>query len=429
MSTPEAPTSPQRPSNPNRPTSVRSTIRSLVWSVYVPSFLLSFGQGILIPVLPGFAKQEMAAAIGLVGLVIAARHIGTMIFDVPAGIFVTRLGLRRTMIAGVVLFGVASIWAGLSPNITSLIAARVLTGISFALWSLSRHTYIATAVPMDVRGRALSLFGGISRIATILGPLLGGILAEYVGIQVPFFAQAGVAIATLIVVLATTRSMTEPPRAKSRPNIFRELGGVVTRHRRDFATAGVAAVMLQFLRAGREFLIPVWGGEIGLGEAKIGYVLTASSTIDSMLFPIVGFSMDRWGRKSTGLPAFVIMAIAIALIPVTGSFGALMAVGLLAGFGNGLSSGFVLVMGTDLAPKENPGEFLGVWRLISDTGGATGPIAIGGIAQVVTLGVASVATGGIGIFGALMLIFVVKETMNRTPRDPRTPITERSKPG
>ena len=426
MSPPEAPENPEaRPTSHGR-SSVRSTIRALVWSVYVPSFLLSVGQGILIPVLPGFAKQEMAATIGLIGVVIAARHIGTMIFDVPAGILVTRLGLRRTMLGGVILFGIAAVWAGVSPNVTSLIAARLLAGVSFALWSISRHTYIASAVPIDVRGRALSLFGGISRIATILGPLLGGVLAEYVGIRVPFFAQAAVAVLTLVVVLATTKNMTEPARSKARHNVFAELGTVVKRHRRDFATAGVAAVSLQFLRAGREFLIPVWGGELGLGEAKIGYIATASFAIDSMLFPIVGYSMDKWGRKSTGLPAFVVLALAIALIPLTGSFGALLAVGLLAGLGNGLSSGFVLIMGTDLSPKENPGEFLGVWRLISDTGGASGPIAIGGIAQIVTLGVASLATAGVGVFGTLMLIFVVKETMTRTSRRTVVPPTKKN---
>jgi len=297
-----------------------------------------------------------------------------------------------------------------------LIIARLLTGVSFALWSISRHTYIAAVVPIEVRGRTLSLFGGISRIATILGPLLGGILAEYVGIKVPFFAQAIVAVLTLAVVLSTTKDMVEPTRSKAHNNVFAELGTVMKRHRRDFATAGVAAVTLQFIRAGREFIIPVWGGELGLGEAKIGYIATASFAIDSMLFPIVGYSMDKWGRKSTGIPAFIVLSLAIALIPLTGSFGALLAVGLLAGLGNGLSSGFVLIMGTDLSPKENPGEFLGVWRLISDTGGASGPIAIGGIAQVVTLGVASIATAGVGVFGTLMLIFVVRETITRTSK-------------
>jgi hypothetical protein len=42
-------------------------------------------------------------------------------------------------------------------------------------------------------------------------------------------------------------------------------------------------------------------------------------------------------------------------------------------------------------------------------------VVIGGIAQIVTLGVASVATAGVGVLGILMLVFVVKETMSRTP--------------
>jgi len=396
-------------------TSVRSTVRSLIWSVYAPSFLLSIGQGILIPVLPGFAKEEMAASIGLIGLVVAARYIGTMIFDVPAGILVGRIGLRKTMTAGVLLFGIAAIWAGMSPNFSSLMAARLLAGASYALWSISRHSYIAAVVPMDVRGRALALFGGLSRIATILGPLIGGILAEFVGIRVPFFAQATVAIFTLLMILVTAKNMVEPQQTGMRRNVFKELGSVISTHRSDFATAGVAAIALQFLRSGREFLIPVWGEEIGLGKDQIGYIATISFAVDSMMFPLVGYSMDRWGRKSTGIPAFLVLGMAIALIPQTGTFGALLAVGLLAGLGNGLSSGFVLITGTDLSPKNNPGGFLGVWRFISDTGGASGPVAIGGLAQIVTLGVASLATAGIGAFGAFMLIFIVKETMTRTP--------------
>ncbi len=397
-------------------TSVRSTVRSLMWSVYAPSFLLSFGQGILIPVLPGFAKEEMAASIGLIGLVIAARYIGTMIFDVPAGILVGRIGLRKTMTAGVLLFGIAAIWAGMSPNFSSLMAARLLAGASYALWSISRHSYIAAAVPMDVRGRALAVFGGLSRIATILGPLIGGILAEFVGIRVPFYAQATVAIFTLLMILVTAKNMVEPQQTGMRRNVFKELGSVISTHRSDFATAGVAAIALQFLRSGREFLIPVWGEEIGLGKDQIGYIATISFAVDSMMFPLVGYSMDRWGRKSTGIPAFLVLGIAVALIPQTGTFGALLAVGLLAGLGNGLSSGFVLITGTDLSPKNNPGGFLGVWRFISDTGGASGPVAIGGLAQIVTLGVASLATAGIGAVGAFMLIFIVKETMTRTPK-------------
>ncbi len=401
------------PETPKAPSSVRKTMRAIVWSVYVPSFLLSMGQGILIPVLPGFAKEEMAATVAMVGVAVAARHLGTMVFDVPAGRLVSRVGLRRTMYAGIILFGLASIWAAISPNLTSLILARLLAGASFAFWSISRQSYIAYVVPIDVRGRVLSLFGGISRIATIIGPLMGGLLAEFVGIRVPFYAQAVVALVTLVLIIWSTRSMIEPKVLGERHGMIRGITGVISRHRRDFATAGVAAIMLQFMRAAREFLIPVWGGTLGFGKDDIAYVITASSAIDSVLFPVVGVAMDRWGRKSTGIPAFVILAIAMGLIPLTGSFGALMAVGLLAGFGNGLSTGFVFTMGTDLAPRNNPGEFIGVWRFISDIGGAGGPVMIGGIAQIVSLGAAAVTTAGIGLVGAFMLITVVRETMNR----------------
>jgi len=374
------------------------------------------GQGILLPVLPGFAKEEMAATAVMVGVAVAARHFGMMAFDIPAGIMVSRVGLRRTMYAGVILFGVASLWAAVSPNLTSLILARVLAGIAFALWSISRQSYIAYTVPIDVRGRVLSLFGGISRIATIIGPLIGGLLAEFVGIRVPFYAQATVALVTLLLIVWSTRNMVEPTITGAQHGMIREISGVVSRHKRDFATAGVASIMLQFMRAAREFLIPVWGGEQGFGKDDIGYILTASSAVDAALFPLVGIAMDRWGRKSTGIPAFVILAIAMGLIPLTGSFGSLLAVGLLAGFGNGLSSGFVFTMGTDLAPRNNPGEFIGVWRFISDTGGASGPVMIGGITQVVSLAVASVTTMGVGLLGAFILVAFVKETMNRLPQ-------------
>ena len=68
--------------------------------MYAPSFLLSMGQGLLIPVLPIFARDTFGSGDLLVGFLIAARHFGTMGFDVPAGILVGRFGLNRTMILG-----------------------------------------------------------------------------------------------------------------------------------------------------------------------------------------------------------------------------------------------------------------------------------------------------------------------------------------
>ncbi len=396
-------------------TAQKFQIRSLVWSVYAPSFLLTFGQGLLIPILPIFARDEFGSSDVLIALMITARPLGTMIFDVPAGVLVGLLGLRRIMIAGILLFAAAAVLGGLSPNFTTLAVGRLIAGFSFALWSISRHVYIAQTVPVANRGRALSLFGGISRLATIIGPIAGGLLFDYVDVRAPFFAQAVVALLTGVLVLFTFRGSIDSSVRTARHNIFPVLGHTLSDNKKIFATAGVAATMLQFLRAAREFVIPLWADEQEMTGSQSGFIFGTMSVFDAAMFPLVGYIMDRWGRKFTGVPSFLVLATGFALIPLADSFGLLMAVGVLVGLGNGLSSGFVLTMGVDFAPRQNPGEFLGVWRFISDGGGASGPVAIGGVASVLALGTASVLTAGVGVLGAFVLLVFVKETLVRTP--------------
>ena len=238
---------------------------------------------------------------------------GTMGFDVPAGLLVGRFGLNRTMFAGVVLFGISAIFAGLSGNFSLLLFSRLLAGASFALWSISRHAYIASVIPNENRGKALSLFGGLGRIATIIGPLIGGILAQFVSIRAPFFFQAFIAGLTLILITTTSRNL-EFNDKKSNEGYLIDLRNTFIDNRNAYLTAGMAAVDIQFLRASREIVIPLWGDNIGLRKDEIGYITTLSFAVDSLMFPIAGFIMDKFGRRYTGIPAFIILGFSLVLI-------------------------------------------------------------------------------------------------------------------
>ncbi len=396
------------------------SIRSLIWTVYIPSFLLSFGQGILIPVLPIFARDEFLATDLMVGLAVGARNIGTLSCDVPAGILVSRFGMWRTMMIGIALFIVASLAAATSQNVSMLLVARLAAGASFAFWMISRHAYIAGAVPVQHRGKALSMYGGMSRIAAIAGPLVGGVLAEYVDLRAPFYAQAAVATLTGAIVLVTMiRSGGDQPAATPHQSVVSSLGTTIWAHRSDFATAGSVAVVLQFIRAAREFLIPVWADDLGLQNDQIGYVTSVSYAVDSTMFPIVGWIMDRYGRKHVGVPSLLVMGAGLSLLPLATGQPLLMTAAILAGLGNGLSSGFVLTLGSDLAPLDDPGEFLGVWRFVSDVGGALGPPFIGGVAQILALSSATWFTGGFALVGAAALALLVPETASDRVRQQR----------
>ena len=189
----------------------------------------------------------------------------------------SRFGMWRTMLVGILLFAVAAVAAANSPNFGLLFASRFAAGASFAFWMISRHAFIAGAVPTRHRGKALSLYGGVGRIAAIIGPILGGVLAEYVDIRAPFYAQAVIAVLTGVFVLyAMKRYGGDTVDPQGHRNVVASIGSTVVLHRKDFMTAGLVAIILQFIRAAREFLIPVWGDEIGLKTDQIGYVASVS---------------------------------------------------------------------------------------------------------------------------------------------------------
>ena len=375
------------------------------------------GQGVLIPVLPIFARDTFQSGDLLVGFAIAARHFGTMGFDVPAGILINRFGLQRTMISGVILFGISSIIAGLSGSFSILLFSRLLAGASFALWSISRHAYIASVVPNESRGKALSLFGGLGRIATIIGPLMGGILAEFISIRSPFFFQGIIAFITLILIIRSSVNY-ELTQRKTTDGYLGDFKNTFLDHKNAYLTAGIAAISLQFLRASREIVIPLWGDNIGLRKDEIGYITTLSFAVDSMMFPIAGYIMDKFGRRFTGIPAFMILGFSLVLIGTIDSplifltgYSTLIIASILSGIGNGISSGLVLTLGSDLSPPDNKGGFLGIWRLISDGGGAAGPTVMGIVANSFSLAIASYSSGFIALIGIFFLRFLVKETL------------------
>jgi hypothetical protein len=70
----------------------------------------------------------------------------------------------------------------------------------------------------------------------------------------------------------------------------------------------------------------------------------------------------------------------------------------------------MLTLGSDLAPTESMGEFLGMWRLIGDTGQTGAPLVIGAIADALSLSMATLAIAASGLGAAAVLAFFVPET-------------------
>lgn len=381
-------------------------VRSLTTPIYLPTLLFAAGQGAIIPVIALLAL-ELGATPAVAGLIVACRGLGTLLFDIPAGAIVSRVGDKRSMLAAGGLTAVSALFISLGMPLWAFALIVALMGAAWSWWTIARLTFATEASPTSHRGRVMSMIGGINRIGWLAGYLLGGLAIATFGLVGPFLVLVALSIAAVAAL-----APVDPTRVASdhRKRERSSLTAVFRDHRRSLATAGLVVVALQILRSSREALIPLWGDHIGVGAGLISLIFAASAAIEILMFYPVGGVMDRRGRKWTAIPCLTLFSIGIALIPLTSTALGLVAVALLLGVANGLGAGLNMTLGSDLSPGAGRSEFLGMWRTAGDIGTAGGPLLVALVTAVATLGAAAVVVGGIGLAGAAVLSLAVPET-------------------
>lgn len=384
--------------------------KRLFFSVLVPSFLVQFGVGMLLPIEAMFIS-DLNVGIALVGLGLSGILIGNTLFDIPSGILIKKIGHDKTMLLSVFIVSISSIITGFVTSFLVFFILRIITGCALSMWDLSRMSYISDTVPNNQRGKALASLGGVHRIGLFIGPITGGLIGANISMGYVFVIQGLLVSLILFCILPNLNSIKyKDIPLNNKPKSI----NILIKENKDIIIRGSIAIMsLQMIRKAKELLLPLWGLYLGLNVDEIGYVISASSAIDMILFLPAGYIMDKHGRKWMSIPTCFILALGLFLIPLTGNIWSFVGVSILIGFGNGLGSGNMMVLGSDLAPSGYSGEFLGIWKLIGDISASSAPILIGQIANILTLGTSSVFMGMIGVVGGLGMYLFVPETLNK----------------
>ena len=379
--------------------------RQVAIPVYGPTLLVSIGAGAILP-LVALSARELGASIGVAALVVAMLGIGQLVGDLPAGALAARIGERRALILACLIDVSALIGAYLAPSVTLLSVAVFVAGLANAVFNLARQTYLTTAVPLRVRARAMSTLGGVFRIGSFIGPFVGAIIVTRVNIASAFVFAAAMSLAAaglsaLLPDLAPPDSRSDGAHSdrkgadQAQPTVL----SVLAKHRYILLTLGTGVLVLSAARATRQAIIPLWAEAQGLDAATTSVIFGISAGVDILLFYPGGAIMDRYGRAAVAIPAMITLGVGFVVLPLSHTALTVGAVACLMGLGNGISSGVVLTLGADSAPVEGRSQFLGGWRLCADLGNALGPLTIGAITAVATLGVAAVAMGAITWLG------------------------------
>ncbi|MFK7803882.1 MAG: MFS transporter [Anaerolineae bacterium] len=391
----------------------KGLIASLIWIIYLPGFLYSVAQGMIVPVLPLFSKN-LTESFQLIGWVLAADFLGQVLSDVPTGYIMERIGRKRGMIIGLLIVGVTTGLIFWSTTIWHLFLLRFLAGFGNALYSVSRHAWLADGVTVSTRGRALSVIGGVSRGGKALGPILGGTIAVTLGQRPTFLIYAAILMLPILVLFFAADRKQANPALKKSSHQKGDFGRILTNHWAVLLPAGAGAFFAQMVRSARNVILPLFAAIIlELNEQQIGTILSVSSLIDTVLFPAAGVLMDRFGRKFAIVPSFVLQGIGVFLISISTGYWGLMLAAVFIGFGNGISAGTMMTLGADLSPAESRGGFLGLWRLIGDAGFMTAPLIVGAIADTLTLGAATVVLAFSGGIASAIFMWFVPETLKK----------------
>lgn len=374
------------------------SLRQIAIPAFGPTLLFGIGEGAILPVVP-LTALAMGASVPTSALLVALIGIGSLVSNIPASLLTMHRGERWAIVAGALWCALAMALCGWTGHLLPFAIGCFMIGMSQAVFTLARQSYLTEVVPPEFRARAMSTLGGTMRVGMFIGPFVAaaamhrfGLVAAY-GIGIVALLVAG-AVAASVPDLRVEGASRHAPAGHEAPTILSTL----RENRHVFVTLGLGILLVSAVRTTRQTIIPLWGDQLALAPSLTSLIYGLAGGVEMLLFYPAGKVMDQKGRLWVVVPSLVIMGLGMVALPLTAGAITLLVVAMVIGFGNGIGSGMMMTLGADHAPRKGRAHFLGVWRLMADIGGSCGPALLSLLAATLTLG------AGIAVTGLLSLV-------------------------
>ncbi|NWL87773.1 MULTISPECIES: MFS transporter [unclassified Paenibacillus] len=343
-------------------------------------FIAYVGIGLVVPVMPSFA-HELHLSGGTVGYLISAFAFAQLLMSPITGVWVDTLGRKRMIVLGLFLFSFSELLFGFGNQVWVLFLSRILGGVSDAFIMPAVITYIADRTSLKNRAKVLGYQAAAISGGFIIGPGLGGFIAE-IGIRAPFFFAAGFAfIAAVFSLFMLEETMSKEQLMKHRSekkkaNLIGELKKSV--HSAYFAPFLIVFV-LSFGLAVYEMMFSLFmDAKFGFTAKDIAVIITVGSIL-GVVAQIALFEklVNIFGEKKLIHAMLLIAALFILATIFMNSYWSIMAVTSIVFFACDLLRPAVTTLLSKMA-GEHQGFVAGMNSTYTSLGIIVGP-AIGGI--------------------------------------------------
>jgi EmrB/QacA subfamily drug resistance transporter len=181
-----------------------------LWALVLGFFMILVDSTIVTVATPAL-MEDLHADVNDVVWVTSAYLLAYAVPLLVSGRLGDRFGPKHLYLAGLALFTLASLWCGLTGSIEQLIIARVAQGLGASMMTPQTMAVITRTFPPDQRGRAMSLWGAAAGVATLVGPILGGVLVDSLGWEWIFFINVPIGVVGFVLAVRLVPDLPTHP--------------------------------------------------------------------------------------------------------------------------------------------------------------------------------------------------------------------------
>lgn len=290
----------------------------------VNMFLAMLGIGLVIPVLPQFL-HEFGAGGQAAGYLVSCFGLTQFLFSPIAGNLADKYGRKPMIVLGLGLFALSNLCAAIADNLWFLFVSRLIGGAGSAALVPSIMAYAADITTNEQRTKAMSYIGASMSSGFIIGPGVGGLLAEF-GMRAPFFASACIGVLAMLgsmIVLPEPLSLeTRLRRQQStvkKPNVFVQLARSI---KSRFFVLLFLVFALTFGLTHFEAIYPLYVVQsYGFTTLDIAILFTVCSLIGTVNQVVLTTRLiRRFGEKTTINYTLLLSSISLVFLLFSGNF-------------------------------------------------------------------------------------------------------------
>ncbi|WHY78643.1 MFS transporter [Neobacillus sp. WH10] len=280
-------------------------------------FIAFLGIGLVIPVTPTI-MNELNLSGSVVGYMVATFAVTQLIVSPIAGRWADRFGRKRMIINGLIIFSISEFLFGIGKTVEVLFISRMLGGVSAAFVMPAVTAFIADITTVDTRPKALGYMSAAISTGFIIGPGVGGFLAE-IGSRLPFFFAAGLGLFAAILSFIALR---EPDRNTENKEVTGQKSGI----KRIFAPMYFISFMIilisQFGLAAFESLFALFvDHKFGFTSKDIAIMISGGGIIGAIVQVALFNNFTKWwGEIRLIRYSLILSTILVFLITIVNSY-------------------------------------------------------------------------------------------------------------